>query len=68
MKAQVPEPMDKAMLNHRSLVETVYHELKNLCQIRHRNIKGFITNLLLGLIAYCWFPYKPTIKNMPSQG
>jgi len=20
------------------------------------------------LIAYCWFPYKPTIKNMPQQG
>ena len=71
MKPQVLEPMDEALLNHRSLVETVFGELKNLCQIehsRHRSVTGFITNLLSGLIAYCWFPYKPTIKNMPQQG
>jgi transposase len=71
MKPQLLEPMDEALLNHRSLVETVFGELKNLCQIehsRHRSVTGFITNLLSGLIAYCWFPYKPTIKNMPQQG
>ncbi|MGP9750531.1 transposase, partial [Psychrobacter sp. AOP31-B2-9] len=65
MKPQLLEPMDEALLNHRSLVETVFGELKNLCQIehsRHRSVTGFITNLLSGLIAYCWFPYKPTIK------
>ena len=71
MKPQLLKPMDEALLNHRSLVETVFGELKNLCQIehsRHRSVTGFITNLLSGLIAYCWFPYKPTIKNMPQQG
>ena len=71
MKPQVLKPIDEALLNHRSLVETVFGELKNLCQIehsRHRSVTGFITNLLSGLIAYCWFPYKPTIKNMPQQG
>ena len=71
MKLQLLEPIDEALLNHRSLVETVFGELKNLCQIehsRHRSVTGFITNLLSGLIAYCWFPYKPTIKNMPQQG
>jgi hypothetical protein len=71
MKPQVLKPIDEALLNHRSLVETVFGELKNLCQIehsRHRSVTGFITNLLSGLIAYRWFPYKPTIKNMPQQG
>uniref|UniRef100_UPI00191B002F IS982 family transposase n=1 Tax=Psychrobacter maritimus TaxID=256325 RepID=UPI00191B002F len=71
MKPQLLKPMDEALLNQRSLVETVFGELKNLCQIehsRHRSVTGFITNLLSGLIAYRWFPYKPTIKNMPQQG
>ena len=67
MKEQVLESVDKTLLRHRSLVETVFDELKNLCQIehsRHRSVTGFITNLLSGLIAYCWFPYKPTLKNV----
>lgn len=71
MKPQRLEPINEALLNHRSLVETVFGELKNLCQIehsRHRSVTGFITNLLSGLIAYCWFPYKPTIKNTTLQG
>src|SRR5690606_39802370 len=53
MKLQLLEPMDEALLNHRSLIETVFGELKNLCQIehsRHRSVTGFITNLLSGLI------------------
>ena len=71
MKPQVLEAMDEPLLNHRSLVETVFGEFKNLCQTehsRHRSVTGFITNLLSGLIAYCWFPYKPAIKNMTLQG
>ena len=67
MKEQVLDPMDETLLNHRSLVETVFDELKNMCQIehsRHRSVTGFITNMLSGLIAYCWFPHRPTIKNV----
>ena len=65
MKEQVIEPVDESLLNARSLIETVFDELKNLCQVehsRHRSVTGFMTNLLSGLIAYCWFPYKPTLK------
>ena len=71
MKPKPLEPIDEALLNHRSLIETVFGELKNLCQIehsRHRSVTGFITNLLSGLIAYCWFPDKPSIKNIIPHG
>ncbi|EEM2504300.1 IS982 family transposase, partial [Salmonella enterica subsp. indica serovar 45:a:e,n,x] len=40
----------------RSVIETVFDELKNLCQpehTRHRSIDNFIVNLLSGLVAYC---------------
>jgi hypothetical protein len=56
---------DKIMLRQRALIETVNDELKNMCQIehtRHRGFKNFITNLLSGLIAYSFFPKKPSIN------
>lgn len=56
---------DKIMLRKRSLIETVYDQLKNICQIehtRHRSFDNFITNLLSGLIAYSFFPKKPSIN------
>lgn len=71
MKEQSLEPVDEALLNGRSLIETVLDELKNLCQIehsRHRSATGFMANLLAGLIAYWWFPYKPTLKNVSAFG
>lgn len=57
-------PFDQAILRYRSLVETVFDELKNLCQIehtRHRSYGGFIVNLMGGIIAYCLAPNKPSI-------
>jgi hypothetical protein len=45
-------------------------ELKNICQIehsRHRSFKNFVTNLIAGLIAYCFLPKKPAIKYQTSQ-
>lgn len=69
MKQQILKPIDEALLNGRSLIETVFDELKNLCQIehsRHRSFTGFAANLLAGLIAYCWFPFKPTLKNVSA--
>lgn len=71
MKEQQLEPIDACLLNQRSLIETVFDELKNLCQIEHsryRSLTGFATNLLAGLIAYGWFPYKPTLKNVSAYG
>ncbi|MBS9780237.1 MAG: IS982 family transposase [Moraxellaceae bacterium] len=67
MKPKPMQAIDKRLLKRRTLVETVFDELKNLCQIehsRHRSINGFISNLLGGLIAYCWQPNKPTLRDV----
>lgn len=56
---------DKILLRKRSVIETVNDELKNMCQIehsRHRSVGNFLTNLIAGLIAYSFFPKKPSIK------
>lgn len=66
-KNMKPVPLsdfDRAMLRQRSLVETVFDELKNLCQIehtRHRSIANFIVNLMAGIVAYCLAPNKPSL-------
>jgi len=65
MKNSMMLLQDKIMLRKRSLIETVYDQLKNTCQIehtRHRSFDNFITNLLSGLIAYSFFPKKPSIN------
>ena len=65
MKNSIMLLQDKIMLRKRSLIETVYDQLKNICQIehtRHRSFDNFITNLLSGLIAYSFFPKKPSIN------
>jgi transposase len=69
MKHVVLSAFDHAILRRRSLVETVFHELKNLCQIehsRHRSPIHFAVNLLSGIIAYCLMPKKPTLPVQPS--
>ncbi len=56
---------DKILLRKRSVMETINDELKNICQVehsRHRSFENFVTNLISGLIAYCFFPKKPAIK------
>lgn len=67
MNKQEMNWIDKRLLKRRSLVETVFDELKNLCQIehsRHRSVAGFMSNLLGGLIAYCWQVSKPTLRDV----
>ncbi len=67
MKPIPTSPFDQAMLKQRSLVETVFDELKNLSQIehsRHRSLNNFIVNLLAGIVAYCLSPNKP---HLPVQ-
>lgn len=57
-------PFDQALLRQRSLVETVFDQLKNLCQVehsRHRSLANFVVNLLGGIIAYCLMPKKPKL-------
>jgi hypothetical protein len=56
---------DRALLKKRALVETVFDELKNLCQIehtRHRSLMNFAVNLMAGIVAYCLQEVKPSIE------
>ena len=65
MKNKFVNLMDKVLLRKRWLIETINDELKNLCQIdhsRHRSPLNFVVNLLSGLVAYCYFPKKPSLK------
>lgn len=65
MKNSLMLMQDKISLRKRALIESVNDELKNMCQIehtRHRSFDNFITNLLSGLIAYSFFPKKPSIN------
>lgn len=64
MKPIEHKPFDHAVLKRRSLVETVFDELKNLCQIehtRHRSHFNFLVNLMAGIIAYTLQPKKPCL-------
>lgn len=64
MKNSLMTMSDKIMLRKRSVIETVNDELKNICQVehsRHRSFANFITNIVAGLIAYSFFPKKPSI-------
>ena len=65
MKKEALDEFDKAMLKKRSLIETVFNQLKNSCQIehsRHRSLLGFMVNVIAGLIAYTWQDKKPSLK------
>ncbi|EFL91189.1 putative transposase [Candidatus Regiella insecticola LSR1] len=64
MKPLEHTEFDNAILRKRSLVETVFDQLKNMCQIehtRHRSPQNFIINLLGGIVAYCLTPSKPKL-------
>uniref|UniRef100_UPI00387E3848 transposase n=1 Tax=Candidatus Regiella insecticola TaxID=138073 RepID=UPI00387E3848 len=64
MKPVEHSEFDKAILRKRSLIETVFDQLKNMCQIehtRHRSPQNFIVNLLGGIVAYCLTPSKPKL-------
>lgn len=65
MKNSLMTMSDKILLRKRSIIETVNDELKNICQIehsRHRSFTNFLSNIVVGLIAYSFLPKKPTIK------
>lgn len=65
MKNSLMHISDKILLRKRAIIETVVDELKNICQIehtRHRSPEGFIVNLISGLIAYSYFPKKPSLN------
>ncbi len=64
MKNKLMLMSDRILLRHRSIIETIIDQLKNISQIehsRHRSIPNFFVNVLCGLIAYCHRPSKPSL-------
>ena len=67
MKNKLIPLMDKLLLRKRALIESINDELKNMCQIehtRHRSSMNFLVNLFSGLVAYTFFPKKPSIRDI----
>ena len=67
MKPVPRTEFERVLLRRRCLIETVFDELKNLCQIehtRHRSVGNFLVNLMAGIVAYCLSDTKPTLKLM----
>jgi hypothetical protein len=64
-KNHLMELKDKILLRKRAIIETVNDELKNICQLehaRHRSINGFLLNIISTLVAYSYFPKKPSLN------
>jgi transposase len=64
MKPVSRTDFEKALLQRRSLIETVFDQLKNLCQIehtRHRSVANFVVNLISGIVAYSLNDNKPSL-------
>jgi len=65
MKPVAPTAFEKALLKRRSLIETVFDELKDLCQIEHthhRSLGNFLVNLMADIVAYCLSENKPSLS------
>lgn len=72
MKNRLTRMIDKILLRKRALIESIYDQLKNICQIehsRHRSLFNFLVNLFAGLIAYTYQDKKPAldlaVKGLP---
>lgn len=64
MRQQLLALSDRLLLRKRALIETIFDQLKNVCQIehsRHRSPINFCVHLLAGLAAYCHLPKKPSL-------
>lgn len=56
---------DKILLRKRSIIETIFDQLKNISQIehtRHRSFWNFLVNVNAGLAAYTWREKKPSLN------
>lgn len=65
MKPKIMPLEDRLMLKKRSLIESIFHILKDVLHIdhsRHRSPKNFLINFLGALTAYCLYPNKPSIR------
>lgn len=58
-------PKDRILLRKRAIIECVNDELKNICNLqhtRHRTICHYCINVICALIAYSFFPKKPSLN------
>jgi hypothetical protein len=66
MKPQIMEFTERLYLRKRSLIESVFHQFKDVLHIdhtRHRSPVNFVVNLLAGIAAYIFYPNKPKLRN-----
>ena len=64
MKKRSHSQMDQALLKKRSIIETIFGEMKtqtNLEHTRHRSLWNFYVNLLSSLVIYNLKPNKPQV-------
>ncbi len=55
---------DKLLLDKRSIIETTIDQLENISRIEHschRSPVNFLVTLVFGLIAYSYYPKKPSL-------
>ena len=65
MKPKEISSTDKILLRKRSIIETVFDQLKNISQIehtRHRSFWNFLVNIIAGLAAYSLRGKKPSLN------
>jgi len=65
MKNKLLPLIDKLLLRKRALIESVNDELKNIAMLehsRHRSPLNAFINWISALIAYSYFPKKPSIR------
>ena len=67
MKTKLLTPLQDAyLLRKRAIIETIFDQLKNICQVehsRHRSVANYFNNIFATLIAYNFKDKKPSLKN-----
>ena len=57
---------DAYHLRKRAIIETIFDQLKNICQVehsRHRSVANYFNNIFSALIAYNFKDKKPSLKH-----
>lgn len=70
MKKPLLTGEERYYLKKRGLIETVFDQMVNICQIehtRHRSPKNFLVNLWAGLIAYTFLDRLPRIQEFQAK-
>lgn len=65
MKNKLTPWMEKVLLRKRTVIESIFHILKNFFELehtRHRSVTNTFVHLISTLLAYCFKANKPAIK------